>query len=506
MKRRRLGGSGITVSDICMGTMTFGSQCDEPLSFRIMDRAFDAGVDFFDAAEMYPVPPAVETYGRTEEIVGRWLKTKPREAVIVATKITGPAHGWFVPPVRHGHSALDRVQLTRAVDASLRRLQTDYIDLYQTHWPDHGMRYEDILEPLTRLVEQGKIRAIGCSNETCWAPWTPPQRRGGRRTPSSARSASWPSPTSSAWSYAAARRRRAPRPARVQNRCMPEGDTVWLAARRLDDCLAGDVLTAADLRVPHLATVDLSGRTVEQVRAYGKHLLFGLDDGRTLHTHFRMDGSWHLYRHGRPWKGGPEWQVRAVLETRDWQAVGYRLPVVELLDARGQEALLGRLGPDILADDVDIAQIVTQLQAQPDRAIGDALLDDAVNIDEIVARLGADPERAIGDALLDQSIVAGFGLIYVSETLFLRGIPPQATVGTIVDLPALVRTGRNLMGANRARGAQASTGNLREQHYVYGRAGRPCLRCGTRISFAKQRSGPYERDAYWCPHCQPSAA
>lgn len=271
-----------------------------------------------------------------------------------------------------------------------------------------------------------------------------------------------------------------PRPARVQNRCMPEGDTVWLAARRLDDCLAGDVLTAADLRVPHLATVDLSGRTVEQVRAYGKHLLFGLDDGRTLHTHFRMDGTWHLYRHGRPWKGGPEWQVRAVLETRDWQAVGYRLPVVELLDARGREALLGRLGPDILADDVDIAQIVTQLRAQPD--------------------------RAIGDALLDQSIVAGFGLIYVSETLFLRGIPPQAPVGTIVDLPALVLTGRDLMGANRARGAQASTGNLREQHYVYGRAGRPCLRCGTRIRFAKQRSGPYERDAYWCPHCQPSAA
>ena len=167
-RRRRLGSSGITVSDICMGTMTFGSQCDEALSFRIMDRAFDAGIDFYDAAEMYPVPPTVEAFGRTEEIVGRWLKTKPREAVIVATKITGPAHGWFVPPVRHGHSALDRVQIVRAVEASLRRLQVDYIDLYQTHWPDHGMRYEDILEPLTRLVQQGKIRAIGCSNETCW--------------------------------------------------------------------------------------------------------------------------------------------------------------------------------------------------------------------------------------------------------------------------------------------------------------------------------------------------
>ena len=261
---------------------------------------------------------------------------------------------------------------------------------------------------------------------------------------------------------------------------MPEGDSVWLAARRLDDCLAGEVLTAADLRVPRLATADLSGRTVESVRAYGKHLLFHVGDGLALHTHFRMDGSWHLYRHGRPWKGGPEWQVRAVLETADWQAVGYRLPVVELLDRRGQQQLLGRLGPDILADDADIAEVVERLTAQPD--------------------------RAIGDALLDQSLVSGFGLIYVSETLFLRGVPPLAPVGSIADLGALVATGRDLMGANRARGAQASTGDLREQHYVYGRAGRPCLRCGTRISYAKQRSGRHERDAYWCPHCQPGAA
>ena len=168
MERRTLGGSGISVTDICMGTMTFGAQCDEKLSFEIMDRAFDAGIDFYDAAEMYPVPPKVETYGITEEIVGRWLKTKPREAVIVATKITGPGHGWFVPPVRHGRTALDRHQIVRAVDESLRRLQTDYIDLYQTHWPDHSARYEDVLDALTVLIRQGKIRAAGCSNETCW--------------------------------------------------------------------------------------------------------------------------------------------------------------------------------------------------------------------------------------------------------------------------------------------------------------------------------------------------
>lgn len=168
MERRRLGGSGISVTDICMGTMTFGCQCDEKLSFEIMDRAYDAGIDFYDAAEMYPVPPKVETYGITEEIVGKWLATKPRDSVIVATKVTGPGHGWFPPPVRHGRTALDRFQIMQAVEASLKRLQTDYIDLYQTHWPDHWARYEDVLEALTVLIKQGKIRASGCSNETCW--------------------------------------------------------------------------------------------------------------------------------------------------------------------------------------------------------------------------------------------------------------------------------------------------------------------------------------------------
>ena len=168
MERRRLGTSGVTVTDICMGTMTFGCQCDEKLSFEIMDRAYDAGIDFYDAAEIYPVPPSVETYGLTEEIVGKWLKTKPREAVIIATKVTGPGHGWFVPPVRHGRTTLDRFQIIKAVEGSLQRLQTDYIDLYQTHWPDHWARYEDILDAMTVLIQQGKVRVAGCSNETCW--------------------------------------------------------------------------------------------------------------------------------------------------------------------------------------------------------------------------------------------------------------------------------------------------------------------------------------------------
>lgn len=168
MQRRRIGGSGIVVSDICMGTMTFGSQCNESLSHQICDVAWENGIDFYDAAEIYPVPPMEETYGQTEEIFGRWLKTKPREAVIVATKVTGPGHGWFTPPVRHGKTALDRRQIVDACENSLRRLGTDYIDLYQTHWPDHGMPYDEILGVLTELRQQGKVRVIGCSNETSW--------------------------------------------------------------------------------------------------------------------------------------------------------------------------------------------------------------------------------------------------------------------------------------------------------------------------------------------------
>lgn len=168
MRRRRLGQSGLVVSEVCMGTMTFGSQCDERTSFEICDVAFESGIDFFDAAEVYPVPPKRETVGITEEIVGRWMKTKPRDSIILATKVTGPAHGWFAAPVRNEHCALDRHQIRLACDASLKRLGTDYIDLYQTHWPDHGMRYEEVLGALKELQDAGKVRVIGCSNETCW--------------------------------------------------------------------------------------------------------------------------------------------------------------------------------------------------------------------------------------------------------------------------------------------------------------------------------------------------
>lgn len=168
MKHNRLGKSGIVVSDICMGTMTFGTMADEKTAHAILDRCFDAGIDFYDTAENYPVPPDPSYAGRTEEIIGRWLKTKNRDAVIIATKVSGPSHGWLKAATRAGMTALDAHNITRAVEASLRKLQTDYIDLYQTHWPDHGTPYEPMLEALDDLVQSGKVRILGCSNETTW--------------------------------------------------------------------------------------------------------------------------------------------------------------------------------------------------------------------------------------------------------------------------------------------------------------------------------------------------
>ncbi|MBD3746418.1 MAG: aldo/keto reductase [Sphingopyxis terrae] len=168
MKTRRLGQSAIHVTDICMGTMTFGSQTDEAEALRILDRCFDEGINFYDTAEGYPVPPDIKWVGRTEEIVGRWLKTKNRDAIILATKVSGPSHVWFKSPCRGGMTALDRHNIRTAIEASLTRLQTDYVDLYQTHWPDHDAPYDEIMDALDELVREGKVRILGCSNETSW--------------------------------------------------------------------------------------------------------------------------------------------------------------------------------------------------------------------------------------------------------------------------------------------------------------------------------------------------
>ncbi len=168
MEHRYVGRSGLRVSPICMGTMSFGSWSDRNESFKILETAFDRGINFFDAAEVYPVPPSPETVGLTEEIFGEWIKTKPRDGLIVATKVAGAASGWFVPPIRQGLTAIDRHHVELAVEGSLRRLGIDYIDLYQVHWPDTVIPIDESMEALDRLVQAGKVRYLGTSNENAY--------------------------------------------------------------------------------------------------------------------------------------------------------------------------------------------------------------------------------------------------------------------------------------------------------------------------------------------------
>jgi endonuclease-8 len=262
---------------------------------------------------------------------------------------------------------------------------------------------------------------------------------------------------------------------------VPEGDTVWLAGRRLDDALAGRVLTHSDFRVPRLATADLTDHRVLGVVSRGKHLLARLDGDVTLHTHFEMDGSWQLYRHGTKWAGGPAHQIRIVLENADWQAVGYRIPVVELLPTDQENRIVGHLGPDILGPDWDE--------------------------DEALRRLHVEAGREIGPALLNQRNLAGIGNLYKAEALFLSGVTPWTPVSDVPDLRSVVRRAHKLLHANKSHWQQSTTGSLRrgEEHWVFERSGRPCRRCGTSIRSAEQVEPDHPTHArlsYWCPRCQ----
>ncbi len=161
MKIRRMGTTGLKVSEICLGTMTFGHQCDERTSFAILDKAAERGVTFLDTADVYPVPPTPETAGRTEQIVGAWLQGR-RDRFVLATKCR----------MRVGHGAndegLSRKHILKAAEDSLHRLRTDFIDLYQTHSPDPETPLEETLRAFDDLVRQGKARYVGCSNYAAW--------------------------------------------------------------------------------------------------------------------------------------------------------------------------------------------------------------------------------------------------------------------------------------------------------------------------------------------------
>ncbi|CCH76319.1 putative enzyme [Nostocoides japonicum T1-X7] len=263
---------------------------------------------------------------------------------------------------------------------------------------------------------------------------------------------------------------------------MPEGDTVWRTAHRLDAALAGAVLTRWDLRWPSLATSDLRGATTVEVLPRGKHLLHRLDCGLTLHSHLRMEGQWRVAASG----GDADRQarrpdVRAVLGTEDWTAIGLRLGMLDLVPTRDEGRHVGHLGPDIL-----------------DPAWGERLGNIAV------ANLRAHG-GTLGSALLDQRSVAGIGTMWAAEGLFIARLPPWDPPRAHLEaLPGLLERVHTLMSAGLREAIPSSTGIHREGRstYVHARSGRPCLRCGDTVRVASIGEAPTQRVLFYCPTCQ----
>ena len=257
---------------------------------------------------------------------------------------------------------------------------------------------------------------------------------------------------------------------------VPEGDTVYQAAKRLDKGLTGQVLTKSDFRIPSLATSDISGATVTGTISRGKHLLTRFDNGLTLRTHLKMEGTWHVHPLRTRWRR-PAHTARVILRTATTEAVGFQV-ILDLVRSEKEDELVGHLGPDLLGPDWD-AEVA-------------------------LARLRADPTAPIGDALLEQRNLAGIGNVFKSELCFLGGVDPLTPVGAVPDLPAIVAKSKQLLEANKDRPTRITTGDKRRgyQLWVYGRRG-PCLRCGTPIQKADQGKPGQQRPTYWCPSCQP---
>lgn len=256
---------------------------------------------------------------------------------------------------------------------------------------------------------------------------------------------------------------------------MPEGNTVYRTAGRLRRALDGRPLTRSDFRVPRYATADLTGRAVLTTLSRGKHLLTRVEDGLTVHTHLRMDGSWRTMAAGRPIPPGDV--VRLVLANDRWQAVGVRLGAVDLVPTAQEHRVVGHLGPDLLGPDWDAAQAVRNIRR--------------------------DPDRPIGEALLDQRNLAGLGTIWRAETLFLAGVWPWRRSGD-VDLEKVTGLAHRLLSAAKDQDAPVTTGDPRPGNalWVYGRARRPCRRCGTPVRRGELGTEPYDRVIYYCPSCQ----
>lgn len=275
---------------------------------------------------------------------------------------------------------------------------------------------------------------------------------------------------------------------------MPEGDTIYRAARAMHRVLAGQVVTLFETAYAHLDRVNvdtpIAGRTIERVESAGKHHLIVFSGDLILRTHMRMNGSWHLYRHGeRWWRGAHAMRVR--IDTADWVAVAFDVPVAEFVTRKVLTATdpVARLGPDLLGREFDR--------------------------DEAVRRLLASGEQPIAITLLDQRVVAGIGNVYKSEVLFLNGVSPFIPSNTVPRETAerMMDVARSLLKDNVIDGTSAQIQtfrNLRQTNrsldpsqnlWVYGRRGKPCRKCGTLIEMKKM--GVEARSTYWCPRCQP---
>ncbi|MDQ1129417.1 DNA-formamidopyrimidine glycosylase family protein [Microbacterium sp. SORGH_AS_0888] len=256
---------------------------------------------------------------------------------------------------------------------------------------------------------------------------------------------------------------------------MPEGDTVFRAARRLDEALAGDEVVRFDLRVPHVATSDLRGESVRGCVPRGKHLLLRIGEW-TLHSHLKMEGEWHVYTTSQRWRR-PAFQARAIVGTAGRTAVGFDLAMVDLVPTAGEDALVGHLGPDLLGPDWDAARAAENLSRD---------------------------ERPVHVALLDQRNLAGLGNEYANELLFVRGVLPTRPA-TEVEAAGLVETASRMIRANVDRVPRTFTGDTRPGRttWVYGRERRPCRRCGTPVRSGRLGADPTrERNVFWCPTCQ----
>lgn len=261
---------------------------------------------------------------------------------------------------------------------------------------------------------------------------------------------------------------------------MPEGDTVWRTAQRLNQAFAGEPLTHTDLRWPGISTLDFTGASTLEVVSRGKHLLHRLDSGDTIHSHLRMEGQWLIADAAT---ARPNAQTRVFLSTARWAGLGQRLGMLDVVRTDEEHTLVGHLGPDLLGPDWDVGRAVANLAAA---------------------------DTTIGAALLDQTNLAGIGTLYAAETLFAERLNPWTPTADLADaqLTHLVERAHRLLDNGRRHAVRSTTGSTRhgENTWVHARSGRPCRRCGDTVRVAMIGPPTRERTMFYCPICQDGRA